>query len=359
MEELHITSRIKNYAVKFRDNLEFLYQLPKIQDAYFIIDRNIYGLYAEYFRNITENRLFLFDAVEENKTIESVLKIYQFLLNRGVKRNSALVSVGGGITQDVTGFVASTLYRGIYWIYVPTTLLAQADSCIGSKTSLNFQSSKNVLGTFFPPDEIYIAADFLKTLKEIDIFTGFGEIVRLQLIKARSKEYLDKIALDIKKAYQDKNILLSLIKDSLAVKKEYIEEDEFDKGKRNTLNYGHTLGHALESASDFLIPHGVCVVVGMIYANLLAMGRGLLDKELFQIILDSILLSNLHLDKIPLRKEFLETTVLIEGLKKDKKKTGEKFTFVIHQSDFSFRKIQDVSVEEFEKNLNALKQLLF
>lgn len=359
MEELRILSRIKNYAVKFQFNLDFLRQLTKQKEAYFIIDKNVYSLYKEYFENIPEEKNFLFEAIEENKTLESVFKIYQFLLNSGVRRNSILISVGGGITQDVSGFVASSLYRGIYWIYIPTTLLAQADSCIGSKTSLNFQSSKNVLGTFYPPDEIYIAADFLKTLKEIDIFTGFGEIVRLQLIKARNKEDLEKIALDIKKAYQDKNILLSLVKDSLAVKKEYIEEDEIDKGKRNILNYGHTLGHALESASDFIIPHGVCVVAGMIYADLLANGRGLLDRELFQIILDNILLPNLHLDKISLRKEFLETAALIEGLKKDKKRTGEKFTFIIHQSDFSFKKIQDVGIEEFEKNLNELKQLLF
>ena len=119
---------------------------------------------------------------EERKTLETVQELYGHFLGRSAKRNMTLISIGGGILQDISGFAASTLYRGINWVFVPTTLLAQADSCIGSKTSLNYQGYKNLLGTFYPPNEVYIYMPFLATQAELDFYSGLGEVVKLHLM---------------------------------------------------------------------------------------------------------------------------------------------------------------------------------
>src|SRR3990167_11551245 len=151
MRNLLIKSNIRNYHVRFVDDFNFINQL--INDKNFlIVDKKIHNLYKKkLFEKINPKTLLLLDANEQTKTIPKVIKIYEDLLRKKVKRNFTLIAVGGGVIQDVVGFVASTLYRGINWIYIPTTLLAQADSCIGAKTSLNFKNFKNIIGTFYPP----------------------------------------------------------------------------------------------------------------------------------------------------------------------------------------------------------------
>ena len=144
-----------------------------------------------------------------------------------------MISFGGGINQDVTGFVASTLYRGINWIYVPTTLLAMADSAIGLKTSLNHESYKNVLGTFYPPSKIFICAVFFENFKKIDYMSGVGEIIKFMLMKKGPIKDLDDTIKKIEKLKlnNDKKFVINIIKESIEIKKSYMEGDEFDSGK--------------------------------------------------------------------------------------------------------------------------------
>lgn len=360
MEELLIRSKIKDYTVKFTEDFYFIDSLKTIENSIFIVDENVFNLYKQLFAGVSLDKIIFFRAVEENKTIESVIKLSRELLKRSVKRNTTLISIGGGITQDVTGFLASTLYRGINWVFIPTTLLAQADSCIGSKTSLNFDSYKNIIGTFYPPSIIYLSIGFLNTLDIRDIYSGFGEIIKLQLIKVKEKAELNSLADRVLKVgnLKDKTLLLNLIKDSLLVKKYYIEEDEFDYGKRNILNYGHTLGHALESVSDFKISHGLAVVIGMIFVNIIALRRKLLDKDVSGFINRNILLPHLHLDILSLRKEFFDSNSLFEKIKKDKKRTGQGLALIIPNSSFEFQKIQNLYFEEFKESLKELQNLL-
>ena len=141
-----IHSRFKDYNVNIKENLDFLYDLAKTANAEFVIDQKVYDLYKNYFAEIPENRLYLIEATEENKIVETALDICEKMTEIPAKRNAHLVSVGGGIIQDITGFVANVLYRGIPWTFVPTTLLASCDSCIGGKTSLNYKKFKNLLG---------------------------------------------------------------------------------------------------------------------------------------------------------------------------------------------------------------------
>lgn len=164
-----IKSSTKDYQVNIYNNFDKAKSIEVDKNTFVVIDKILYGLYEkELFSGIPEDQLYIIEAIEENKTIETALAICEIMTNIPAKRNAKLISFGGGIVQDVTGFVANILYRGIHWTFYPTTLLAACDSCIGGKTSLNYKSFKNLLGTFYPPDEINICTPFFKTLSERD-----------------------------------------------------------------------------------------------------------------------------------------------------------------------------------------------
>lgn len=351
MKSLKLKSNIHNYEVSFEENFDFLEEFKEIEHKAYVIDKNVYRLYKNKFKDIKKNELFLFNAIEENKTINSVQEIYTFLAKFKAKRNLTLISFGGGITQDVTGFIASTLYRGIKWLFVPTTFLAQTDSCIGSKTSLNFDTYKNILGGFYPPNKIYIQPQFLNTLTKKDFFSGIGEVIKFALLKEEYPKNFEQIIKTVKNLKNNKK-LLQAIHSTMSVKKAYIDEDEFDTGKRNLFNYGHCFGHALENSSHYKVPHGIAVTIGMIYANIIAFKRGLLSKERYKFLNDSLLLPNIYIN---LKKEYFEETILLESMKNDKKRVGKDLTIVIPIDDeIRASKVNDLKIKEFKKSLSFL-----
>ena len=298
--------------------------------------------------------LFLFNAVEDNKTFEYVKEIYDFLISKFVKRNLTIISIGGGITQDITGFVASTLYRGVNWIFVPTTFLAMTDSCIGSKTSINYGKYKNLMGTFYPPQKIHINTSFLDTLEKLDFYSGIGETIKFQLMKEEYPKDFKKVLDKIDKTVSDKSSRLEIIHDNMSVKLKYMEGDEFDLGRRNMLNYGHCFGHALETSSDYYVPHGIAVNIGMIFANLLSQNRGVLNVSDTLFVNENILLPNIPLT---LRERDFDNKILLESMKNDKKRVGEFLTIIIPDEEFKMIKIDDVADEEFNEVLNILKSI--
>lgn len=355
MKTLHINSNIHNYKVDFKDNLDFLKELINLEKRVFVIDSNVYDFYKKQFQDIKKEELFLLKAVEENKTLKSVEKIYRFLAKFDAKKNITLISIGGGITQDITGFVASTLYRGIKWIFLPTTFLAQADSCIGSKTSLNFESYKNILGGFYPPHQIFIAPEFLKTLTKKDFYSGVGEVIKFALLKEKYPKDIDSIIDMVEDLKQDKKQLQTIHK-TMEVKKAYIDEDEFDTGKRNLFNYGHCFGHALENSSNYKIPHGIAVTIGMIYANIVSYNRGLISKKVFKKLNNKLLVPNVYMK---LKKSYFDKNVLIESMKNDKKRVGKDLTIIIPiDDDIRAIKADDLTFKEFEKSYKQLLKVL-
>lgn len=349
---LRIESNIRDYDVIFEKTLDFLEDFKKIDNSVLIIDRNVYELYKEQFKSSEPENIFLFDAIEENKTFDYVKVIYDFLISKAVKRNLTIISIGGGITQDITGFVASTLYRGVNWIFVPTTFLAITDSCIGSKTSLNYEKYKNLIGTFYPPQKIHINTDFLKTLKELDFYSGIGETIKFQLMKEEYPKNFSGVSETIKRAVDDQDARLEIIHDNMRVKLDYMAGDEFDLGRRNLLNYGHCFGHALETSSDYYVPHGIAVNIGMIFANLLSMSRGLVSEKDAEYVNTHILLPNIPLK---LRLQDFDENVLLESMKNDKKRVGKYLTIIIPDAEFRMIKVDDVSDDEFRKTLTQLK----
>ena len=354
---INIRSHIRDYSVHFGDVEDFLSGIKeKYPHRCYIVDANVWRLYKEgLLQAIKDEEIVVLPVDEEKKCLRSVTKIYDRLISSSAKRNLAMISIGGGITQDIAGFAASTLYRGIHWIFIPTTLLAQADSCIGSKTSLNYKSFKNLIGTFYPPAEVLIDARFIATQKDIDFHSGVGEIVKLYIIggQASVQKAVELLPGLLSK---EQGALSTCIHNSLLIKQSYIEEDEFDLGRRNLLNYGHCFGHALESVSDFKIPHGQAVVLGMLLANILARRRGILSEALDSFIRKELLLPSLAI--IPQEGLFKPEPVIM-GMKKDKKRTGEKLAVIMLADDYNLIKATDVAVAEVSEALDALKEILF
>jgi len=355
--QINIESKIKNYSISFHTDFDFLRELAELNPRAIVIDKKIWAYYKpiliQFFK---KEDVILFEATEVNKTIDSVLKLCDSVMNFNAKKNMTLISIGGGIVQDVTGFLSSILYRGVSWIFVPTTLLAQSDSCMGSKTSLNYTSFKNLLGTFYPPTKIFVNVAFTKTLPDLDFYSGIGEIVKLHLMGG--KENIDYISSEINKLDTEREnieFLTELVNKSLSIKYSYIKDDEFDSGRRNLLNYGHCFGHALEVASKYEIPHGTAVVIGMIFANIIAVKRGILTNEKKEMIFDNILR---HSYKFSFRLEYFNYEVILSALKMDKKRIGTGLPLIMFQDNLELIKIIDMTSEELLYGIDMTVKLL-
>ena len=262
---LTIQSQAYPYDVKWADSLESITaEFKGDPKNFFFVDRNILKLYPQAFTGLAPSpRVIVFDATEENKSYEALTPCFAELIKNGFKKDCHLLAIGGGITQDSASFIASNLYRGVRWSLAPTTLLAQADSCIGGKNSINIAGYKNMLGNFYPPRQVLISPDVLKTLSDDDIRSGLGEVVKILFVDGQPMERLTYVPTDPHKIQSDAKLSERIVLDCLKAKKRFIEEDEFDRGIRNFLNYGHTFGHAFESATHYKIPHGIGVTLGM------------------------------------------------------------------------------------------------
>ncbi len=277
-ENFSVRSYKGDYQVRFDDDLEALVKRFATTDSHWLVDANVARAHGGALRGpLSAATTIVVDATEEAKSIEKIIGIMHRLVEHKLRRNQRLVAVGGGIVQDITCFIASTMLRGVDWKFLPTTLLAQADSCIGSKSSVNLGTVKNILGTFNPPSEIAICGLFLDTLEQKDIRSGIGEIIKVHAIDSAAA--FDRLAQDYDTLSADRAVLIHYIEQALKIKKRYIEIDEFDQGVRNIFNYGHSFGHAIESATDFAVPHGIAVTMGMQIANSVAAQRGLITES--------------------------------------------------------------------------------
>lgn len=352
VDKITIKSNIKDYDVYFEKDDNFLQDLAKLKNSLFVIDENVYNKHKNgCLKYIKKELLIVLQISEEKKNINTVCELYEKIMTFAPRKNLNLISVGGGITQDLTGFVASSLYRGISWIFIPTTLLAQVDSCIGAKTSLNFKNFKNLIGTFYPPSKIYIYPELLKTLTREDFYSGIGEMAKLHLMNGENdtKTFIESLPFIDK---LDGKTLLECTKNCLKIKKTYIENDEFDMGKRNMLNYGHCFGHAIESSTNFAISHGQAVVVGMILANKEALKKGILSKENEEFIREKVLKPSLVV-KVPK----INTEKTVSAMLQDKKNIGKGLALVMLGDEYKMTKITDLSEKEAIEILNENNNL--
>ena len=334
---MKIRSNIKDYGVRFTNDFGFVNDL-KFDNRYVVIDRIIYEMYGKVLGDLLqEGNHFIMDVKEENKTLRTATDIIDRMTELRSKRNTKLIAIGGGIVQDVSCFVATVLYRGIDWYLVPTTLLAQTDSCIGSKSSINYCDKKNLLGTFYPPTEIVIDLGFLETLSRRDCYSGLGEILKCSIMQGR--EVYSEMKGNLSRVLSgDREVLSHEIERTLRFKKSVIEVDEFDRGIRNIMNYGHTFGHAIESATHYIIPHGQAVSIGIAVANEISVMRGLLPIEyandIFKIVKDIT-----NVESVP------SADSVLHFMRSDKKYKGGKHTCILLYGDH-VEKVDDVDDKE-------------
>lgn len=350
-----VHSKLKDYEVHLEEDFTFFNAIKQTENAKFVIDRKVYELYEDLFSDIDAEKLLLIDATEENKVIESVLTICEKITNIPAKRNSVLISVGGGIIQDITGFVANIMYRGIKWIFIPTTLLASCDSCIGGKTSLNYKKYKNLLGTFYPPDDIFICPRFFMTLTEGDFKSGLGEVIKFNLMDGN--DGLVRITKQIDALLAREFLTMNeAVRNSLNYKKAFIEEDEFDKGERIKLNFAHTFGHAIETVTNYQIPHGTAVAIGMIMADSISVCRGLLDQN-YTSEAEKLLLKVID---VPKDTVHFNKKMFVDAIRKDKKQIGNSLTAVLLIDAAESKEliiVHDITVEEIDYAIDYFHNL--
>jgi len=334
---MQIRSKIHDYSVFFEDTLETaLRNSADGTKPYFLVDKKVYHLYKDSFDFIgSEQKIYLFEALEENKSYAKTEPVFNWLLESNFRKDCCLIVVGGGITQDVGCFIATVLFRGAKWKLIPTTLLAQGDSCIGSKSSINIGSYKNQLGSFYPPFSVHLTFDVLSTLQAEDILSGAGEMIKLALLD--SEAAFQKTKMRLKNLPGDRTQLPLMVQDALTIKKRYIEEDEFDRGVRNILNYGHTFGHGFEAATRYRIPHGIAVTLGMMAATHVSCQLGMVTEEHLKEV--SSVLVSLCRDFIPILKD-TDPELILNAMKHDKKNSGNKVTCILTRGFGRMEKVQ-------------------
>ena len=322
MKKLKIKSSFGNYEVINKKISEDFF-LKNSKNVFYLVDRNVY-LKNRIINKIKKN-IILIKSNESTKSYIEISQIIKKIIQKNIKRDSVIFAIGGGIVQDISGFIASILFRGIKWNFIPTTILAQCDSCIGGKTSINFDKYKNQLGNFYPPQKIFLDPNLLKTLKIHDIKSGLGEMAHYYLVSnSRDWIFFKKNLKNLIRKDFDQNIMKSLIFKSLRIKKKFIEIDEFDRGPRLILNYGHTFGHAVEKITNYSVPHGMAVAHGINMSNFFSLQYNLINKTMFNEIQHQM---NKIVNLADLKKINVKNFLSI--IKKDKKNKKNQIRLIL------------------------------
>lgn len=293
-----------------------------------VTDSHVAPLYYEAVKSAlqeisSEIFSFVFEAGEKNKNLNTVQELYKTLIENEMDRKGLLVALGGGVVGDLTGFGASTYLRGIDFIQVPTTLLAQVDSSVGGKTGVDFRQFKNMVGAFHQPRLVYMNMVTLQSLPEREFGCGMGEILKTGLIC--DKDFFDFVCANYKVIRtMDPEMLAVMIRKCCAIKAGVVERDPKEQGERALLNLGHTIGHAVEKLMNFNLLHGQCVGIGLVAAAAISRERGLLTNGEYEQICHSLKLYGL-----PLYVEGLSPRDILAATKKDKKMEQGQIKFIL------------------------------
>lgn len=301
------------------------------KNIFIIVDENVFNLHSEKIdrfisRINSKTYLYSINASEQNKSSSQLSDIYSALIENGFGKDSLIVAIGGGITGDIAGYAASTFARGVQIVHVPTTLLAMVDSSVGGKTGINFESTKNIIGTFYQPDFVLIDLDFLKTLPEEEVLCGLGEILKYTLLIGGdfqdqvNKKYMKILNLDSK-------FLLEVVLNCVSFKAGIVAQDEKEEsGLRKILNLGHTFAHAIEVERNHSIKHGQAVIAGLCSALHLSNRLNILNDRLYNEYLTTLLKT-----KSRIQIDIFYPMKIYEIMKRDKKSANDKIRFVLIQ----------------------------
>lgn len=310
--EKGILSKIHKFVKKFNPNKVFV-----------VTDSNVHPLYFDKIKSLIENNgisvfCSILPAGESSKSTESLISLYKDCIENSITRTDLIIALGGGVVGDITGFLASTYLRGLKLIQIPTTLLSQIDSSVGGKTAVNLPQGKNLVGTFYQPDCVLIDPEVLETLPKRELSAGLAEAIKYAVIR-------DGKMLDLLKDFEtSKKNIEKIIEKCVTIKRDVVEKDEFDKGERMILNFGHTVGHAIEKAGkykDYI--HGEAVALGMICAMEIAVKLGYSNESDEKKLKDAILNNNL-----PVRVPY-EPKECLKAIINDKKMDGNELNVIM------------------------------
>lgn len=277
-ERMIIKSAQGDYPVDFVGEVAMVpMRVDAGPETFVIIDEALVHMYSVALGDLLKCPTYRIKASEESKTLSGVSLFVDWLLKNKATRSAHVVAIGGGVIQDVATFACHIYYRGVEWTFVPTTLLSQADSCIGAKSSINVLPLKNQLGVFHSPSHIVICSEFLITLPQVEVDSGYGEIYKLALTNEGA--FFDDLTEALRDGGHRNSRVLEMIRNALESKRLVIEQDEHESDLRRVLNYGHSFGHALEALTHNEVPHGIAVMWGMDLINFLGVKWGLTDPE--------------------------------------------------------------------------------
>ena len=335
--KLEIKTKTGKYSIlvgtNFLNRLSKIFQEKGLQfnKCFLLIDRKIGNKrIKEISKSIKQTKIiYLFRSSEKNKNIHNVIKILDLLQKNNFNRNDCLITVGGGIIGDIGGFTASLFKRGLKFINIPTTLLAQVDSSVGGKTGVNTKYGKNLIGSFYQPDLVLADTIFLKTLPKREIICGYAEILKHSLICSKNFfSYLDrnvKSILKLKSPFIEKAIF-----ESCKIKKKIVQKDEKENNLRKILNYGHTFAHAYEASMAYSkkLNHGEAVILGIYSSLKFSLENNFMNQANFNFILNHFKKAELYYD---INKYFSksDTNTIVSYMQKDKKNNSEKINLVL------------------------------
>ena len=313
METVHVNADNGQYDIKIGQGLLNNSYLEGFANCVVVTDDMVYGLYGERFPGA---KFIVLKAGEASKNMENLELIYDRLMKFGMDRGGLLIALGGGVVGDICGFAAATFKRGIRFVQYPTTLLAQVDSSVGGKVAVNLKSGKNMVGAFYQPAAVFADTDTLKTLDKRQYAAGMAEVIKYAYIADDG----------LHKALQQETIHVDgIVKRCCEIKADYVREDPYDTGIRMQLNYGHTIGHAIETVAGYgKFLHGEAVAIGMVYAACLGEQLGVSPQGLMQ---DTILLLRKYGLPVMLEKGILHDALQI--LSADKKAEGGDINFIL------------------------------
>ena len=357
MEEINVNTS-KKYSIYFSTKWSYLSAVldnHNIGNIYVITDKNVYKKYDDFFRFFNEriDGVTIIEPGENSKNLQTIQKIYNDMMKSKCTRKTVIAAVGGGVVGDLSGFAASTYMRGIKLINIPTTLMAQCDSSIGGKNGFNYNECKNTIGTIYQPEFVYVNTDFLNTLSIHEFKNGLVELIKCGFVCNKDLfSYIEENKSKISK--RSKNEMEYIIHESIISKADIVEFDEFDMGRRHILNFGHTIAHGIESASNFNISHGYAVAVGMMIESLIANKLGFLNNDDLK-----------RLEKIieyfdyPKFYRMLDINKIVKAMENDKKNTSSHIKIVMMNGigdanesiDIERKTIYDVLTEWMEEKI--------
>lgn len=345
--DIYIDNDFSNLAVLVNEKYDYNKKILILTDS------NVEKLYLQEVKDLLNNTKssvfeFVLEAGEESKNLDNVIKCYNALIDNSFSKSDIIIALGGGVVTDLAGFAAATYKRGIILINVPTTLLAMCDAGIGGKCGVDFNDFKNSIGSVYLPQIVYMASKALVTLDNRNYSSGIAEVLKAGLIKDGAlyewminnfNEIMDK----------DMTFVNEMIFKAVSIKQFFVTKDPFDTAERRMLNFGHTIGHALEEYFNFKYSHGECVCLGIIAASYIAFKRQMLSTEEFYEIRDMFVPFDL-----PISLDEFDTDKVYSIIGNDKKIDKNGLNFVLLKKIGKAVIVNDVTKEELLEAINSL-----